>query len=1056
MKTSKKTIRKVSFALLSLFLSMSFIFQDSNVLSKLQAAAIFYPRTSAPSKSDYHYYSDNPFYQSGYGMPNCTAYAWGRAYEILGYKPNLSRSHAYNWFNDNVNKGAFSYGNTPKIGSIICWNGGYGHVAVVEAVNGNTMTISESAYGGFNFRTKTASITEIQKKDPGFQGYIYLGNFTNESIPNAPTLNLSNSGYHYTMSWNDVGASEYIVRIYCADEEMKVINVGRNFSYTIPLLGKNYWAGVSAKNSAGESPLSNLVEMIPNAYNLLGKAQNLGEHFYAQIGFSNNTYLVNVNNNAQLGNINSSNQAIYEFTRTANEAYTIKDMKTGLYLDVYQAASKSATNMQFYSYNPGPAQRFFIRKFNDGYSLQPECAPYMAMNASGGNFESGTNIQIYPIDLTSAHKLYIKKGEIKIPALVKDYNGRYDGKPHSISIANIPSGSQVYYRTNTNSAWSLKKPTRTSAGTTTIYYKITNPLYFQTLSGDAKITIQKNIQKGYAKSYSGTYDGKSHTISFNNVVSGSKIYYRTSTKAKWSTKKVTRTSAGTTTIYYKIVNSNCTNTKTGTVKIVIKKASQKGYAKSYSGTYNGKSHTIRMSNVAAGSKVYYRTNNRAKWSTKKPTRTSVGTTAVYYKIVNSNCTRTKTGSAKITIKKAIQKGKAKGYSGSYNGKAHTISFHDVTAGTKIYYRTSTRASWSMKKPTRTSIGKTTVYYKLSNANCTKTVYGTSSITVKTGMQKPSVKSYTGYYDGKNHSISLSNIAKNSVVYYRTSTKGNWTKTKPYRKSIGITTVYYKITNKNYATVSGSAKIAIEQKVTGIKLNTSLVTLYTPNTYQLKASITPANATNKKVTWTTSNTNIASISSSGIVTAKAAGSATITARASNGKTTKCTIHVNQNNVYIADGTYAFTSPDARYALTAPGSQAFTKLNIQPNGDYNAQYWNLQNIGGNAFILRSQLDNNKVVDIYHIHSDYITAASQYETPPTYYGHVEGHAYLNPYTDPMADEWQAMKLYDGTYVIKLKQYPDFKLTRGGDYDASGNSVYLYHWNAWQQTYWKLIKVF
>ena len=83
--------------------------------------------------------------------------------------------------------------------------------------------------------------------------------------------------------------------------------------------------------------LSNLVEMIPNAYNLLGKAQNLGEHFYAQIGFSNNTYLVNVNNNAQLGNINSSNQAIYEFTRTANEAYTIKDMKTGLYLDVYQA-----------------------------------------------------------------------------------------------------------------------------------------------------------------------------------------------------------------------------------------------------------------------------------------------------------------------------------------------------------------------------------------------------------------------------------------------------------------------------------------------------------------------------------------------------------------------------------------------------------------------------------------------------------------------------------------------------------------------------------------------
>ena len=29
------------------------------------------------------WYSDNPFYQSGYGMPNCTCYAWGRFWEVL-------------------------------------------------------------------------------------------------------------------------------------------------------------------------------------------------------------------------------------------------------------------------------------------------------------------------------------------------------------------------------------------------------------------------------------------------------------------------------------------------------------------------------------------------------------------------------------------------------------------------------------------------------------------------------------------------------------------------------------------------------------------------------------------------------------------------------------------------------------------------------------------------------------------------------------------------------------------------------------------------------------
>lgn len=31
---------------------------------------------------NFHWYSDNPFYQSGYGMPNCTCYAWGRFWEI--------------------------------------------------------------------------------------------------------------------------------------------------------------------------------------------------------------------------------------------------------------------------------------------------------------------------------------------------------------------------------------------------------------------------------------------------------------------------------------------------------------------------------------------------------------------------------------------------------------------------------------------------------------------------------------------------------------------------------------------------------------------------------------------------------------------------------------------------------------------------------------------------------------------------------------------------------------------------------------------------------------
>lgn len=39
---------------------------------------------------DFHYYSQNPYYQSGYGMPNCTAYAWR---SLLGnWRPTGHRS----------------------------------------------------------------------------------------------------------------------------------------------------------------------------------------------------------------------------------------------------------------------------------------------------------------------------------------------------------------------------------------------------------------------------------------------------------------------------------------------------------------------------------------------------------------------------------------------------------------------------------------------------------------------------------------------------------------------------------------------------------------------------------------------------------------------------------------------------------------------------------------------------------------------------------------------------------------------------------------------------
>ena len=79
-------------------------------------------------------------------------------------------------------------------------------------------------------------------------------------------------------------------------------------------------------------------------------------------------------------------------------------------------------------------------------------------------------------------------------------------------------------------------------------------------------------------------------------------------------------------------------------------------------------------------------------------------------------------------------------------------------------------------------------------------------------------------------------------------------------------------------------------VTGITLNQTAANLRVGGTTTLKATVAPSNATNKAVTWTSSNTSVATVSSAGVVTGKKAGTATITAKTSNGKTATCKVTV----------------------------------------------------------------------------------------------------------------------------------------------------------------------
>ena len=78
----------------------------------------------------------------------------------------------------------------------------------------------------------------------------------------------------------------------------------------------------------------------------------------------------------------------------------------------------------------------------------------------------------------------------------------------------------------------------------------------------------------------------------------------------------------------------------------------------------------------------------------------------------------------------------------------------------------------------------------------------------------------------------------------------------------------------------------------ITLNQSDISLYVGNTSQLKPGISPSNATDKKIAWSSNNKEVASVNSSGLVKGIKKGTATITVVTSNGHSASCKITVNE--------------------------------------------------------------------------------------------------------------------------------------------------------------------
>lgn len=198
----------------------------------------FTPRYTKPNPDSNYYSSWNRFSWldvSPYGG-NCTGYAYGRTNEIAErsvyneFYINVTPANAKDWIYNSWQNYTHTSGTIDlHLGDIIVWGGGkYGHVEVIEAINGNYITVSGSVWANTYGASREFYIRTIEKPTWGsylgvwydndgnkhdysntFIGYIHNPYAQGGPTPPTPTptttpeITISPSSYTKTMSSDD-------------------------------------------------------------------------------------------------------------------------------------------------------------------------------------------------------------------------------------------------------------------------------------------------------------------------------------------------------------------------------------------------------------------------------------------------------------------------------------------------------------------------------------------------------------------------------------------------------------------------------------------------------------------------------------------------------------------------------------------------------------------------------------------------------------------------------------------------------------------------------------
>lgn len=238
-----------------------------------------------------------------------------------------------------------------------------------------------------------------------------------------------------------------------------------------------------------------------------------------------------------------------------------------------------------------------------------------------------------------------------------------------------------------------------------------------------------------------------------------------------------------------------------------------------------------------------------------------------------------------------------------NSKAVTWKSSNTSIAT-----VSSSGKVTAKKAGKVKITATTKDGSKKSASCTITVVKDSKKLVKVSsvsMTPASATINVGASTKLSASVAPSKATMKTLFWTSSNSSIATVDQKGNVKAVKAGSVTITATAQDGSKKKATCAVTVVVPVAGISLNSSSLELKEGNSAALTATIAPADATDKTVTWESSNTAVATVAN-GTVTAVAAGTAAITAKASNGMAVSCAVTVTSAYTPVASVSLNMTT------------------------------------------------------------------------------------------------------------------------------------------------------